>query len=222
MNSQEREQLARFLGQLTEVRLTDRDAEAADMIREAVARQPDASYLLVQRAMLVEQALHAAKARIDELQHAQRAAPAAGEAGFLGGRNPWAPPVAPASAPSEVPGAAAYRMPSGAMSPGAALSAGGLGGSFLGNVATTAAGVVAGSFLFQGLESLLGHHQAGGSLWTDSGAEHLAEQTVINNYYGTGAETAADSGIASNGGAFLASEVDEGYPDDAADDGDWI
>jgi hypothetical protein len=34
----------------------------------------------------------------------------------------------------------------------------------LGNIATTAAGVVAGSFLFQGIEHLMGNHNASGFL----------------------------------------------------------
>jgi hypothetical protein len=42
----------------------------------------------------------------------------------------------------------------------------------LGNLATTAAGVVAGSFLYQGIQNLMGHHGAGfgNNLATDSSA----------------------------------------------------
>lgn len=221
MNSHERAALSRFLGQLTEVRLTDKDAEAESLIREAVTRQPDAAYLLVQRAMLVEQALETAKARIVELEQARRAEATAGEGSFLRGRNPWAPPSEPAGAPGQVPGAGTYRMPSGAAAVGAAPPMGG-GGSFLGNIATTAAGVVAGSFLFQGLESLLGHHHGAGSAWADSGGEQLAEQTVINNYYGTDPEGLPGTEPAQDAGPFLASDVDDGYADEGADDSDWI
>ncbi len=68
-------------------------------------------------------------------------------------------------------------------------------GSFLGNVATTAAGVVAGGFLFQGLENLLGSgHHAGFSGWGDEPVERVSEQTTINNYY----ETPPDNGLARN------------------------
>jgi hypothetical protein len=40
----------------------------------------------------------------------------------------------------------------------------------LGNLATTAAGVVAGSFLYQGIQNMMGHHNtgSGGDLATNS------------------------------------------------------
>ena len=54
MNIQERDQLKLFLQQLTQVQASQKDAEAETLIREACARQPDAGYLLVQRAMQLE------------------------------------------------------------------------------------------------------------------------------------------------------------------------
>ena len=42
--------------------------------------------------------------------------------------------------------------------PSAATPASSWGSGMLGTVATTAAGVVAGSFLFQGIQGLMGHH----------------------------------------------------------------
>ncbi|MGY6213733.1 DUF2076 domain-containing protein [Methylolobus aquaticus] len=222
MNSQERQALSRFLEQLTEVRLTDKDRDADSLIREATAQQPDAAYLLVQRAMLVEQALDAAKARITELERARRAGPVASEDSFLGGRNPWAPQAEPASDRAAVPGAGHYRVPSsGPVGVTASPMAG--GGSFLGNVATTAAGVVAGSFLFQGLEGLLGHHHGMGSSWLDRTGEQLTEQTVINNYYGTDSSEFADSQQSEpEASQFFANDTDDPYMDDGASDSDWI
>jgi hypothetical protein len=222
MNPQERQALSRFLGQLTEVRLTDKDREAESLIHEATTGQPDAAYLLVQRAMLVEQALDAAKARISELEQARRADPVASGGSFLGGRNPWAPQGDPASGCAAVPGAGHYRLPSSTpMAAAAAPMAG--GGSFLGNIATTAAGVVAGSFLFQGLEGLLGHHHGMGSSWQDPAGEQLAEQTVINNYYGKeGSDLAESQQSEPEVSPFFANDVDDGYTDDSAGDSDWI
>ena len=222
MNSQERQALSRFLGQLTEARLTEKDSEAESLIREAAARQPDAAYLLVQRAMLVEQALDAAKARITELEQARRADPVASAGTFLGGRNPWAPPTDPTSGGAAVPGAAHYRVPSAAQAGVTAAPMAG-GGSFLGNVATTAAGVVAGSFLFQGLEGLLGHHHGTGSSWLDPAGEQLSEQTVINNYYGSEGSELADSQQSEPAASpFFANDTDDGYTDGSVDDSDWI
>jgi uncharacterized protein len=74
------------------------------MIREAAARQPDATYLLVQRALLLEQAVAGAKARIDELQHQLQSSQSEQKSGFLS-NDPWAQPAANAG---QYPGAASY------------------------------------------------------------------------------------------------------------------
>src|SRR6266702_399837 len=70
MNAQERAALENFLDQLVQIHGVDKIAEADLMIRRALERQPDAAYLLVQRALLLGQALDAAKARIADLQRA--------------------------------------------------------------------------------------------------------------------------------------------------------
>lgn len=216
MNPQERDQLTQFLKPLSEFKLTAKDAEAEALIAQTVARQPDAAYLLVQRAMLQDQALNAAKAQIAELQNQLQNTPQRG--GFLQ-NDPWAQPNGPG-----VPGAGSYQPSRAAAMPPQAGTFGG-GSSFLGNIATTAAGVVAGSFLFQGIESLLGHHGGGfgGSAWGghNGGNELVPEQTVINNYYG---DDALQSGQADdNRNDFLVSD-DSGYDADAVDDSDtdWI
>jgi hypothetical protein len=103
------------------------------------------------------------------------------------------------------------------------MMSGGGGGSFLGNVASTAAGVVAGSFLFQGIESLLGHHHGAGSSWMDPNGEHLSEQTVINNYYGDEADERDFDQLSENeDGIVDASDSDDGYLDDSGDDSGWV
>jgi len=215
MNSQERNQLSQFLNQLNEVKLTQKDAEAEALIRDAVAKQPDAAYLLVLRALLQDQALTAAKAQIAELQNQLQAGANPQRGGFLG-NDPWAQPANNSGA---VPGAGNYQMPRGAAPAQAPGFFGGGGGSFLGNVATTAAGVVAGSFLFQGIESLMGHH--GSSAWGQQAmGEHsgLQEQTVVNNYYG---DDAIQQANLDNSDDFSLSDADYSVPDDS-DDSDWI
>lgn len=219
MNLQERNQLGQFLNQLSEVKLSAKDTEAETLIREAVAKQPDAAYLLVQRALLQDQALNAAKAQINDLQNQlQNAGTQRG--GFLGS-DPWAQPAANNGG---VPSAGAYQVPRGA--PAQPQSAGFFGGngggsSFLGNIATTAAGVVAGSFLFQGIENLMGHH-GGSSAWGQSSlGEHAsaADQTVINNYYGDDAiQQASDQ---QDQGDYSFNDADFSLPDDS-DESDWI
>ncbi len=68
MNRRERDDLLKFLEPLLRTRAVDKDIAAETLILEHCARQPDALYLLVQRAMALHSALAAAQARIAELQ----------------------------------------------------------------------------------------------------------------------------------------------------------
>lgn len=70
MNRSERDELLQFLQPLLRTRATDKDFAAETLILEQCARQPDALYLLVQRAIALEAALQAARARITEQQGA--------------------------------------------------------------------------------------------------------------------------------------------------------
>jgi hypothetical protein len=194
MNIQEREQLNLFLQQLTRVQASQKDAEADALIREACARQPDAGYLLVQRAMQLEHALQSMKAQCSQLQVELDRARSGAQTSFLSDANAWgrAAPAAPLAPAASSPGPAIQPR---AQAPTAPASSS-WGSGILGSVATTAAGVVAGSFLFQGIENLMGHHnQSGfGASNADSHAvPPVAENTVINNYYnGSGPDDAVD------------------------------
>ncbi len=222
MNPQERDQLTQFLKQLAEARIGDKNAEAEALIQETVAKQPDAAYLLVQRAMLVEQALNHAKMQISQLQaQVQNAQAGRGNnGGFLGGGNPWAQSLDGGQASAGVPGGGSYQIPRSAPAVNAAPTAGGGVGSFLGNVATTAAGVVAGGFLFQGIENLLGgHHSSGFSAWgNDTPTEQITEQTVINNYY----ETPPDNDFTPSDDWSQADDMDDFLAQEGSDDSDWV
>lgn len=197
MTPQENEKLRHFLNQLIQAQGVPKDPEADALIRSAVARQPDAAYLLVQRALLLDQALDSAKAQIADLQdRLQAAAPARSSGSFLSGADAWgnsartapapAPVPAPApaypqqAAPAYVPAAGpdyqfnqqrGYGLP--AQRQGGWANAGG-SGSFLGTMAATAAGVAGGAFLYHGLENMFSHHDQGnqhglGSNFGDSG-----------------------------------------------------
>ncbi len=154
MNPQEREILTTFLRQMSQAQAGQKDAEADALIREAVARQPDAAYLLVQRAMGLEYALQAAQAQAVKLQAELDQMSSATRGGFMDGPNAWGRP-APASAAVQVP-----LQSAGQPGPAAAKPASSWGSGVLGTVASTAAGVVAGSFLFQGIQGLMGHRNA--------------------------------------------------------------
>ncbi len=61
MTLDERNILQAFLADLASTPAPARDPEADAMIQDAVQRNPGAAYLLVQHAILADQALHAAQ-----------------------------------------------------------------------------------------------------------------------------------------------------------------
>jgi hypothetical protein len=228
MNTQERDQLNQFLKQLIEVKLAEKNTEAETMIREAAARQPDAAYLLVQRSLLLEQALNEANTKISALQNPLQQNSSAASTGHFFGNDPWAQAPSKANA---VPSAGSNPIPAASAGAGnapfshvAPQTTGSGVGSFLGNVATTAAGVVAGSFLFQGIENLMGgHHQSG---WGQQPlGEQMTENTVINNYYGDSdqPETTSHSNdfMASNESDSFFEDNGGFFDDSGNDDSDW-
>ena len=197
MNPSDTQKLQDFLNQLVQARGVAKDPQADALIARAVAQQPDAAYLLVQRALLVEQALGNAKARIAELERQTTKS----SGGFLDantwGNSAQSNPSSPAQAPAQSPvqGTAAPARSGGFL--------GGAGGGMLGTIAATAAGVAAGSFLFQGIGNLLDHNGAGAGV--EGGANHLLAD--------------AGTGDANSGGA-LADQAGIGAIDEpgAADD----
>lgn len=173
MNTEESRLLQSFLEQLTAVRGIDKDPHADALIRDAVARQPDAAYLLVQRAMILEQALDQAKAEMERLRREVQPPPAATQRGFLdahawgksaqstGSALGTGQALSAAGTPLSMP---ATRVGQASLTPAAGMRGltgpgsrfgGGAGGSFLGTLAATAAGVAGGAFLFHGIGNLL-------------------------------------------------------------------
>jgi len=203
MNSKEIQMLQDFLTQLTLAKGIYKDPQADAMIAGAVSQQPDAAYLLVQRALLMEQALTTAKSQIAALQSQiqvlqANAAPEPAR-GFFDA-NAWGNTAAPAARSAPVmpmpTGAAPYQsapyQPSQYQAPPlAAPGFFGAGlGSTLGTVAATAAGVAGGAFLFQGIEHLMNPGNGGGFMrqgGTGAPVENI-ENTTVNNYYGADAD----------------------------------
>lgn len=151
MTPDERTLLQRFLQDLVQTRGVAKDPEAAEMIDQALRASPDAGYVLVQHAIMSDQALHAAQEQIAGLQAQMGAgAPAGQPTSFL----PSAPLASP-QAPWSPPPAAQY-VGSGPFSSGGGL------GSFLRTAGTMAAGVAGGDLLFEGISNLFG---GGGNRW---------------------------------------------------------
>jgi hypothetical protein len=198
MTPQENQAVQDFLNQLTQVRGVAKDPQADALIARAVSQQPDAAYLLVQRAMLLEQALNNAKAQIAQLQN-QAQAVGSSSTGFLDSGAAWgrsavdAPRQAtPATLPASAQSAPQMQSQTQAARPSFMSGMGSGAGSFLGNVAATAAGVAGGAFLFQGIGNLLGQHNQGAGLLGGDKANLPTENTTANNH------DSGDSGDNSN------------------------
>ena len=132
MTPDERSILQAFLADLSQTPNVAKDPEADAMIQQAIRANPDAAYLLVQHAILSDQALHAAQAQL----------------------NAQPQPPAPSFLPQVVPAAAPWAGQGGAPVQSSPFAANSGLGSFLRNAGTMAAGVAAGDFLFQGMENI--------------------------------------------------------------------
>jgi hypothetical protein len=168
MTLQEKELLTRFLEQLASAEAGRKDAEAEALIKGTIARQPDAAYLLVQRALQLEQLLQASQEQVKALQ-AESEQPRAGSSGrFFGDPHAWGSrpigqqPLAQQAAPA----AAARAAPGGSWASG-----------LFGNIAATAAGVVAGSFLFQGIQGMMNRGDSGSTL---AGTEPVRSENLLD------------------------------------------
>jgi hypothetical protein len=157
MTPEERSILSNFLANLEQTRPSPKDSEAAGLIEAALGRNPDAAYVLVQHAILANRALQDATARINDLEAQVRGS--GSRSSFLGGSplldrpsGPWGPTTAGAAAAAAAPQAGSVPRVGGGL------------GSFLGNAATTAAGVAGGALLFEGLSSLFGGGRGGWGL----------------------------------------------------------
>ncbi|APW39772.1 hypothetical protein RD110_23340 [Rhodoferax koreense] len=241
MNTSEREQLAQFLQQLVQAQAGAKDAEAQSLISRAMAQQPDAAYLLVQRALLQDGAIKVANERIAALQEElnQMKQPARSGGGFLDaigwGRSPAPPstPVAPPSPQASVQPPQAppsYYAPPPAAAAAPAAAPGFQAPSFLTSMATTAAGVAAGAFLFQGIGHLMGggHQNAGASAFGLSGPQAFdglgnAPQTeVINNYFDTPPSADSRLGVDTSDRFLDASSSGDGFDGvDLDPNNDW-
>jgi hypothetical protein len=195
MTPQERDLVTALFDRLATLENQPRDADAERAIIEGLRRAPNAAYALAQTALVQDEALKRADARIQELEARLGDAPDSRPTGFLdgmrdallgrrdqprGGSVPSVPPVRPAQDAAPAP----WRQ-------GPAAG----GGSFLGTAAAAAAGVIGGSLLLDGIRSMMGPgHGAFGiadpafgagrelnSPWDNTGGGDLARQAGIND-----------------------------------------
>jgi hypothetical protein len=187
MNPQEKAQLEQFLQQLNSTQAGPKDSDANALIAESVKQQPDASYLLVQRAMGLEMALQVAQKQMADMQ-AQINQTNKPSSGFLSGINSWGRAAPSQGTPSNA--MAAARPAAGAAQPST------WGSGMLGAIATTAIGVVAGSMLYQGIQSMMGQNASseGGTALDHSNAPADSGQQVAQNYDNSASSYDSDFG----------------------------
>jgi uncharacterized protein len=177
MTPQEQQLVNELLDGLAKLESNPRDPDAERLIADGLRRAPHAVYALVQTALVQDEALKRANARIEELQ-AQTAGESQQQGGFLdsmrdavlGRRDPrGSVPTVRSQAQSSPTTAPPYRpqpeyppqTPPYPPGPGLAPGMGpafGSGGSFLGTAASTAAGVIGGGLLLNSIRSMFGEH----------------------------------------------------------------
>jgi hypothetical protein len=204
MTPQERQLVAELFDRLARLETAPRDVDAERAIADGLARAPHAVYALVQTALVQDEALKRADARIRDLEDAAGAATAAAPTGFLdtvraaiSGRGS-VPTVRPAEAPMGAP--SAFRSetaqppnypqnpPSYPQNPPSS------GGSFLGTAASAAAGVIGGALLLDGIRSMFG---------SGHGSFGAVDQTLardVQSPWGGSAGSASDSDLARQAG----------------------
>ena len=176
MNLQEQQLVDELFDRLAQVENNPRDPDAERAVANGVRRAPHATYALVQTALLMDEALKRANARIEELQAQVGDQPPPQQGGsFLDsmrdavlGRHDPRGSVPNVRTQATQPSSAApvpYRSQAGYPQQTPPYPAGpgmgptfGSGGSFLGTAASTAAGVIGGGLLLNSIRSMFGDH----------------------------------------------------------------
>jgi hypothetical protein len=182
MTPQEQQLVNDLFDRLAKLEDAPRDPDAERLIADGAKRAPHALYALVQTALVQDEALKRANARIQDLQSRLDAGLQPQQHGsFLDsmrdavfGRDSArgsVPSVQPHAAPSS--GIAGYQsqpdypaqrtapaFPTQLYAAGPALAP---GASFLGTAASAAAGVIGGGLLLDGIRSMFGRHSAFGA-----------------------------------------------------------
>jgi hypothetical protein len=250
MTPEERKLVADLFDRLATLEDAQRDPEAERAIRDGLPQAPNAVYALVQTALVQDEALKRADARIRELEDAVQQ-PAQRETSFLGSMREavWGPRDTPraGSVPSVRPGEAApgtspaWRTTSvPPMSGAPAYPPMGAqpmgqpgGGSFLGTAAAAAAGVIGGSLLLSGIRNMMGPHGSahaafdpagggGSSPWSGGSGSVAGGDLSRQAGLDDMGRTPAGGGAASDTrqGLFDDSDIDVAADDPAADDFD--
>ena len=241
MTPHERELIDDLFDRLAKLETAPRDSEAERAIIEGLRRAPNAVYALVQTALVQDEALKRADARIRELSGEGGPEPQGG--GFLdtmrnalmgggaGGRT--SVPSVGAGNPSGGPdprwnqggtsqgggfqAGPGYAPGSGYGTPGYGGTTPGIGGSFLGTAAASAAGYIGGALRLNSISSMFGHH---GSAFASNYDPASAASPWDNS--AAGSDLARDAGLNDIGSSPQANDAQSaglfgGNDDDIAD-----
>jgi hypothetical protein len=221
MTPEEGQRVNELFDRLAQLETAPRDTQAERAIAEGLARAPHAAYALVQTALVQDEALKRADARIRELSGEDAEPRSAG--GFLdtmrnalsgGPAHGSVPSVRANSSEPDTRWNRGGALPAAAP-PAEAAPAPGFGGSFLGTAAASAAGFIGGALLLNSIGSMFGHRGGsaftevprGGSPWDNNAASgDLAREAGVN-----------DIGRGVPGGDQRAGLFDSGGADDGPD-----
>jgi hypothetical protein len=240
MNAEEKLRVARLVTRLARQAETPQDEDAALELAALLKVRPDAPYLLMQRTLMLELALERAQSELAQLRQAQQPGTAAGaEAPLLPAQTPMRPAGLPSGGwqPGVNPGPAAGTSPGYGPGPGpgygpayasgaATGAAPSAAGGFLRNAAAVGAGVLGGSLLFHGLDSLFhdhgGGHQGSSLLDHGTGSGLLAGdmQAPLDAISGNQFLDPASDPLAGGADPFSGDMLGDGGEFDAGDD-DW-
>ncbi|MGN6570358.1 MAG: DUF2076 domain-containing protein [Pseudolabrys sp.] len=252
MTPHERELVDDLFDRLAKLETSPRDPDAERAVIEGLRRAPNAAYALVQTALVQDEALKRADARIRELSG--EGEPRQESHGFLdtmrnalmgggesGGGGRTSVPSVGAGSPGGGPdprwnqggtyqagGAQAgpgYAPGGGYGNPGYGATTPGIGGSFLGTAAASAAGYIGGALLLNSISGMFGHHgsafasnydaPAAASPWDNSAAgSDLARDAGLNDI-----GSSPQGGGAQSAGLFDTSDTnDDDFSSDVGDD----
>jgi uncharacterized protein len=240
MTPEERNLVIELFDRLATLEDAPRDPDAERLIRDGLRQAPNAPYALVQTVLVQDEALKRADARIRELESAAPSDAEPRDTSFLGGmrdslfgKRGSVPSVRPADAAAMSPawqtGTQPQPMQAPQPMPGMAGAPMPSGGSFLGNAAAAAAGVIGGSMLLSGIRSMMGSSHgaqaaaldpasgtSGASPWGGSGSGELSREAGLSDI--GHAAPSADNSAGRSYGALDGSGTDDDQDDQGGDD----
>jgi hypothetical protein len=235
MTPQERKLIDELFDRLASLENTPRDADAVRAINDGLQRAPNSLYPLVQTALVQDEALKRADARIRELEDELGVEPGepVKQTGFLdnmrdallGKPQGSVPSVRPGAAPAATSPWRTTSVPQQgyAAQPDPGVSApmpGSAGSSFLGTAAASAAGVVGGALLMNSFRSMFGGQHTGQSAFNPGGGSGTPWGQDAS-----GTSLARDAGLGDIGRGGRSADADDGSQraglfDTSSDDND--